>query len=238
MGEVLRGEGELAVVDSAGARAAYRAAERMAGKPVVVNDPNPLVNGWLAYHARRSRVWLDSRALHNLTLKRKSLPFRDVPVDLPAGTVILNGNGERPVEDYRRAPDVWVRNPQGEDRAGGKLWYWVGDTVFLTVNNYGPQAPASFLITVRGAVGPGLRKVELLFGGRGFPTRKKVLTGEGEVSFNAPARPGRNTWVIRTGVVEGTPQPISGDARRLIVRMDIPRASAWVTGTPDKGGGG
>ncbi|MFN0105245.1 MAG: hypothetical protein ACKV2U_24560 [Bryobacteraceae bacterium] len=98
----------------------------------VIRHPHGLAAGWLAYEGRRSKVYVVSGALSDITLSPGSQTFTKIP-DVIDRVTFISINGYRDETTNGGVPDIEVDNPQGQDGGGSARWYWLGNALNVDV---------------------------------------------------------------------------------------------------------
>jgi hypothetical protein len=122
--EVLNNEGLLTIFREPRFLEVCRTLEKMKDKRVLVFETHPLLTAWLCYHARHNDVYFDGRLLSDSPIS-PSLPFSKIP-DLE--NIDFAVTRDRILD--LRAPSAScltsVDDTPGEDRADGRIRYWLG----------------------------------------------------------------------------------------------------------------
>ncbi len=119
----------------------------------IIRHPHGLAAGWLAYEARKSRVFIVSSALADVPLSPGAQAFSKVPDTLDRVTFI-SINGYRDETTSGGVPDIEVDNPQGQDGPDGGHWYWLGDALNIDFFAWSGDKPQEYTLSFRGEPGP------------------------------------------------------------------------------------
>jgi hypothetical protein len=216
MDVVFRQAENLSILNRPALRAAFAHLETHPGSTVMIRDENPIVVGWLSYHGRHSRVYVDRDAVPEGYLPPGDWSFYAVPPDLGAGVVVSSEGVQT-----GRVPSVAVRNQQGRDWNERELWYWMADTVDFSVLADHQSVARSWVLEFLAIPGPG----------NPAPVRKLALTsangassiveihGAEMIRIPVTLQPGRTTF--RLQILWPTEQIVSlpNDSRKLMVRI-------------------
>jgi len=114
--------------------------EAAPGQTYVIAEQDLLGNMWLSYHMRRSAAYYIGQPLGDLGAEDTILPR--LPETLDAQIVTI-GNGISRDPDIAVPPVVQVQNPQGQDTdpVSGNIWYWMPETMNLSVRRYPSKRP-------------------------------------------------------------------------------------------------
>lgn len=220
LGEIIRNEGILTLVNSAQTRALYRQLEANPGRIYLLNEQHNILNAWLAYHARHSRIYADVEFIGDRPTPSTLFIFRRPPPRLDLS--LLNRNGIRAISLTSSIPDILVRNPQGIEGDQNLTFYWIADSAFVEFLHLGKQ-PEDFVFTLRGLSGPANpdshRVVSLVAQTIASEPLVRAFDGDAKLVFPVHLRPGRNVFIFN--VIEPTEWLVHlpGDARKLMVRI-------------------
>jgi hypothetical protein len=208
---------------------AMRLLNSSSGQKFVINDPDPLAVAWLAYYGRKSDVYIDSTGITDLPLPKGGVPCTRLPEDTSGYNFVSTTGVRNQVSGGSGEPDIRVHNPQGEDRGGDAVWYWMGDSLTIDVARWtGSKIAEPYTISFRAEAGPANpspgRKLRAT-----FPDgRSEILQFQGaaDLSFTGTFPGGKTT--VRLDKLEPEKQTsfVPNDPRNLMTRIGNVRISS------------
>ena len=240
--------GILQTLQSKEVVSAIQYAESHPGQTFLVKSADPHVAGWLAYHARNSKVYLSPPRLADFPLNKNAHEFTRVPDYVP-GMVLLSNVGVRS-QSTGGVPTLDVSNKQGEERDAKDVWYWMADNLELEANRWDDDPrPVEYKLKLRIDPGPShpslYRRMRLTNSRTGIANI--IETNAGQTSIVPIALvPGRNSFFLELLEPSQPTVILAHDARKLMVRIinpslgeprpidrpDAALASAMTSGVP------
>ncbi len=216
--------------DLSGLRLLHQASTAAGDRPVVVSLADPAGAPWAAYGLRRNRLilfgWEHQLFSAHLTgdadpkqgFGQADFVLTDTPEAVPGRIPAWSGGGYFlfPLSHPRVLLDKVV-NKNGEDRPGGRAWYWLGDgdTVLDVYADYDGQARLAARIEPGpGVADPGASRLTVSNDGAGAVTL--AVPEKRQLSVVVPVHPGKNRIILTpTAVTDPSRQP-PGDSRPLL----------------------
>lgn len=217
---LLQDPGPLSIVHDQGYRDALRYVAANPSRTYVIRASG-LAAGWYAYEGRKSRVFIAGSSVADIPIPPGSLPIARIPAQLDNGTFLF---ADRYLDETvaNAKPVVEVHNPQGEDGLGKAKWYWLGDSMRVTVFTMSGPDQAVGILSLTGEAGPANpapeRVLRLTDVTTGTPHELK-LQGQARLSVPVLLRRGVNNFVIETVSPKEVVTPIPGDPRKHLVRI-------------------
>jgi hypothetical protein len=218
---IVANSGILSAVNSAGARAAYAELERHPERVYVIKEQHPIVNAWLAYHGRRSEVYVDANMLGDRPVPSDQFAFRRLPGTLGECWLVTR---ER-VESYANpeaSPDLIIRNSQGVERDGVLTWAWIADKLQFEIVHFGGRAPALYRLGFRAIAGPAnpspARSVTFVDDRTGA-SQRAGFSGESVLGFTVALHRGSNFFTLRIDEPTAWLAHLPADPRKLMMRI-------------------
>jgi len=214
MKSVILGLDNLVGVDTPQLRETYQYLEQHPEETFLISEQNPIVVGWLTYHARRANVFLDRSVMseQDPDLPPPGLPFFSLPV---RGATIINRAGTR------KDGIAWrVINPQGRDQDSSGSWYWLGDLMDVIIDNFRrePIRVELLLEVISGPANPDPERVIAL--GVNSAEQQLRFSGHATLRTTMELKPGSNRVHIRTVRPLEHLVKFPGDPRKHMVRFN------------------
>jgi hypothetical protein len=221
MSGVVGGGEALAILNGPALRAAYRYLDSHPGSTVLIQEPNPIVVGWLSYHGRTSAIHVDRFLLEGDYLPPGDWPFYAAPMDMDTA-LVADSHGLKPACTRSSSPSVAVRNQQGVDWDDTGVWYWMGDGLdFLIAAPDGENGRQQWILEFVASPGPG----------NPMPWRRLVLTSAetpdvivdilGREMVRIPVKLTKGPTIVHLRGLWPTEQTewVPNDPRKLMVRI-------------------
>lgn len=198
---VVRNTDILEVVNTPGTRKLFSELEDSPGRAFVLRERHPILNAWLAYHARHARLFSAVEVVGDREMPSDRFAFRQLPHPL-GGISLLSGAGLTNLDlaDGRYLVDV--ANPQGVERSEGITFYWLGDSLLFHLDSFASEARTARL-SFKASPGPAhpLAARTLKLSGGGW-SEERTFAETTWVSFDLPVPAGASVW--RLDVVSPT----------------------------------
>jgi len=220
LARVIQNSGILSSVNTPQLRQTYKELRKTKGR-YLINEEHPIINAWLAYHARKSDVYFEPNKITDRPVPLDQFFFRRIP-DNPPGLKLVNASGIIETTSYQGPPLITIRNPQGIDKEGLFTWYWVGDSMeiqFLRFSSIPVQEWYRLTMTViSGPAHPDTHRKVSLIAPEGTQQIME-FDNEATLSFNIELKSGSASYKFQvlspTEHVLKTPS----DPRKLMVRV-------------------
>ncbi len=219
----------LGAVDTAATRRVFEQLEASRGATYTLRERHPIVNAWLAYHARHATLYSDVEVVGDRVMPADQFAFRRPPSPSARGSLVF-GDAVVAVGTHDGGFMVEVANPQGDERAGDEEFYWLGDQIKIFVESLSDR-PRMCTLTLLASPGPAhpdaTRTVQL--SGAGQPQQRTFERTE-VLSFGVPLAPGTNELDLAVLAPTEWLVKLPGDPRKHMVRVS--RIAVEVTADP------
>jgi hypothetical protein len=222
---ILRHAGGLQSLQAKEVVSAIQYAESHPGQTYLVKSTDPLVAGWLVYHARNSKVYLSPPRLADLSLNKNAHEFTRVPDHVP-GMILLSDGGVRSQSTTGGVPTLDISNKQGQERDTNDVWYWMGDNMELEINRWDDDPrPVQCQLKMRIDPGPShpsrYRRMRLTSSRTGLANIIETNAGQTPIVPIILA-PGRNPFFLELLEPSQPTVILPHDTRKLMVRIINP----------------
>jgi len=217
---VIANAGILATVNSPEARQTYRELEKHPERRYLIEEPHPIANAWLAYHARHSQTYAAVGVIGDRPMPQDQFEFRRLPNRAADIWLVTIGR----IQSYANpqgSPELILRNPQGVERDGVMTWCWVGDRMQFEIVHFGDK-PARYHLgfhAFSGLANPAPERAVSLVDEQTGAAQYREFTGGALLSFALILQPGSNLFTFRVDQPTEWLVHVAGDPRKHMVRI-------------------